>query len=100
MINDSNGILFPPVESADEAALDEALSKPYGECHNWRVDDAIKKLCGNLLNLLEGAVSEPKQKETICMQTKTVALPADRTSFVEKCCIFYNRLLNIKYAGK
>ena len=54
----------------------------------WRIDINIEQLCGSLLNLLHGAVSQPMK-----------ASRPHRTGLVEKCCIIYNTLLNIKFAG-
>ena len=68
------------MESADNAELNEAVTKL-----NLRneMNGYITQLCKNVINLLElGA-----------------AMATDRTILVEKCCIFYNMLLNIKFAG-
>ena len=43
----------------------------------------ITRLCKDVINLLE-------------LGDMVIT---DRTSLVEKCCIFYNLLLNIKFAG-
>ena len=43
----------------------------------------ITRLCRNVTHLLELGAK----------------LAADRTNLVEKCCIFYNMLLNIEFAG-
>ena len=44
----------------------------------------IAQLCKNIINLLESGD----------------ILVTDRKTLVEKCLIFYNRLLDFKYAGK
>ena len=56
-----------------------------------------------MLNLLECAAREPKQKKIVPAvevnpQAEGVSL-RDRMSLVEKCVTFYKRLLDIKYAG-
>ena len=47
------------------------------------INDYITKLCNDVINFLGFGIM----------------VTTDRTSLVEKCCIFYNRLLNIKFAG-
>ena len=44
----------------------------------------ITRLCKNVVHLLE-----------LC-----AIMVTDRTTLVKKCCIFYNLLLDFKYAGK
>ena len=66
--------------STDNAGLNEAVTKL--NLKN-EINAYITRLCKNVIHLLE-------------LGTKLVA---DRTSLVEKCCIFYNILLNIKFAG-
>ena len=60
--------------------MNEAVSKLNLENE---INAYITKLCKDVINLLELGI----------------ILTIDRTSLVEKCCIFYNLLLNIKFAG-
>lgn len=97
-MSNSDGTPLSTVEAASDADLDKVVTKLYDECCCWKVEDDIKQLCVSLLNLLEGAAREPKLKE-ITPTEEGVSLP-DRTTLVEKCLIFYNRLLDFKYKGK
>lgn len=97
-MSNSDGTPLSTVKTASDADLDKVVTKLYDECCGWRVEDDIKQLCISLLNLLEGAAREPKQKEII-PTGEGVSLP-DRTTLVEKCFIFYNRLLDFKYRGR
>ena len=74
-------IPLPTVESADNAELNEAVTKL-----NLRneMNAYITQLCKNVINLLE-----------LCD-----IMVADRKPLVEKCLIFYYRLLGFKYAGE
>ena len=108
--SDSNGTLFSIVEAVKDAELKKAFttSKYYDDCcdyginedHGQGIKEDIKQLCGSLLNLLEGAAEEPKQKTTaeVIPQAEGVS-PPDKVNFVERCFHFYDRLLNFKYAG-
>lgn len=73
-------------------------TESHDEGCDQEISDGIEQLCISLLNLLEGAAREPKQKE-ITPTGEGVSLP-DRTTLVEKCLIFYNRLLDFKYRGR
>ena len=80
MSDDSNGTPLSTVKAASDVDSNKAVAKLY----DWGI---IKQLCDSLFNLLHAAgrhmlVSHP-----------------DRTSLVEKCCIFYKILLNINFAG-
>ena len=72
---------FPTVESADNTDLNEAVTKL-----NLKnvINAYITRLCRNVIHLLKLGAS---------------SMVTDRTSLVEKCLIFYNLLLNIKFAG-
>ena len=71
---------FPTVKSADNTDLNEAVTKL-----NLRneINAYITRLCKDVVHLLELGDG----------------MVADRTSLVEKCLIFYNLLLDFKYAG-
>ena len=86
---------LPTVTSADNADLNEAVTKL-----NLRneMNAYVTLLCKDIIHLLQGAAREPKQKE-ITPTGEGVSLP-DRTTLVEKCLIFYNRLLDFKYRGR
>ena len=72
--------LLSTVESADNGDLNEAVAKLNLENE---INAYIARLCKNVIHLLElGDI-----------------IVTDRPSLVEKCCIFYNLLLNIKFAG-
>lgn len=74
---------LPTVASADSADLNEAVTKL---CLKEDIGIYITRLCKDLLHLLEfDAIKKP-------MET-------GRKTVVEKCCIFYSRLLDIKYEG-
>ena len=80
MITSMTIMPFSTVESADNADLNEAVTKL-----NLRneMNAYITRLCKNVIHLLElGAI-----------------MVRDRTSLVEKCLTFYNMLLNLKFAG-
>lgn len=84
-------------------AADDFNKVSYDECHDKEIESDIKELCDCLLNLLECAAREPKQKKIVPAvevnpQAEGVSL-RDRMSLVEKCVTFYKRLLDIKYAG-
>ena len=72
---------FPTVKSADNADLNGAVTKL-----NLRneINAYISRLCKNVIHLLKLGAS---------------SMVADRTSLVEKCLIFYNLLLHIKFVG-
>ena len=61
--------------------MDEAVTKL--NLKN-EINAYITQLCKNVINLLESGN----------------ILVADRTALVEKCLVFYNRLLDFKHAGK
>ena len=69
------------MESADNAELNDAVTKLNLE---KEINAYIARLCKDVIHLLESGD----------------ILVRDRTTFVEKCLIFYNRLLDFKYAGK
>ena len=71
---------LPTVEITDNADLNEAVAKLNLENE---INDYITKLCNDVINFLGFGIM----------------VTTYRTSLVEKCCIFYNRLLNIKFAG-
>ena len=71
---------LPTVEITDNADLNEVVTKLNLENE---INDYITKLCKDVINFLRFGIM----------------VMTDRTSLVEKCCIFYNRLLNIKFAG-
>ena len=110
MVSDPNATPLSTVEAANDTELKKAFttSKYYDDCcdhghHGREIEDDIKQLCGSLLNLLEGAAEEPKQKSTasageVVPQAEGES-PPDKESFVEKCVTFYDRLLDFKYAG-
>ena len=77
--NNSNNL--PTVESADNAELDKAVNKLNLEDE---MNAYITQLCKDIIHLLKSGD----------------ILVADRTTLVEKCLIFYNRLLDFKHAGK
>ena len=85
------------VDAANDADLNEAITTSYDERCGQRIEDDIKQLCKDLLKLLEGAAREHKQKE-ITPTAEGESLQ-DKTTLVEKCLIFYDRLLDFKYAG-
>ena len=71
---------LPTVESADNAELNGVITKL-----NLRneINAYITQLCKDVIHLLE----------------VRAFVVTDGTTLVEKCCIFYNMLLNIKFAG-
>ena len=90
-----------PLSTVEDA--DDFNEVSYDDCHDCGIEDDMKQLCDSLLNLLECAAREPKQKKIVPAaevnpQVEGVIL-RDRMSLVEKCFVFYNRLLEIKYAG-
>ena len=72
--------LLSTVESADNAGVNETVTKLNLE---KEMNVYITRLCKDVIHLLE-------------LGAKMVT---DRTRLVKKCCIFYNLLLNIKFAG-
>ena len=71
---------LPTVESADNADLNEAVTKL--NLRN-KINAYITRHCYDVLHLFQvGGL-----------------MGTDRTTLVEKCCVFYNLLLNIKFAG-
>ena len=106
LVSDSNDTPLPTVDDATDVDLN---TESYDEGCDQEISDDIEQLCGSLLNLLEGAAREPKQKEIkptaevalydgVSLHDEGVRL-RDRAELVEKCFEFYNRLLAIKYAG-
>ena len=77
-------------------------TESHDEGCDQEISDGIEQLCISLLNLLEGAAREPKQKKITPTAEENhdegVRL-RDRAELVEKCFEFYDRLLDIKYAG-
>ena len=65
---------LPTVKNIDDVDLNEALTR---SC----LRSEIGKLCKDLIHLLEWGTE------------------VEKTSLVEKCCILYNIILNIKFTG-
>ena len=83
LINSDKNLILSTVASADNSDLNEAVT---GLCLKEDISSYITRLCKDLLYLLEfDAVKEP--------------MGTGRTTVIEKCCIFYSRLLDIKYEG-
>ena len=70
---------LPTVKSVDNADLNEAVTKL--NLKN-EINAYITRLCKNVIHLLELGT-----------------IVTERTSLIEKCLIFYNLLLDIKFAG-
>ena len=99
-VSDSNNTPLSTVDVAPDVDLN---TESYDEGCNQGISNDIEQLCVSLLNLLEGAAREPKQKEIkptveVTLHDEGVRLQ-DRAELVEKCFEFYNRLLAIEYAG-